>query len=73
VSTANPEPYDEKIRLAEIIADARKLLARVNSTPTADLGPSDIGEMEAMLRMLADSAAAALRLSEPAPEQEISR
>ena len=48
-------PYDEKIRLAEIIADARKLLAQ--PAQATILGcPERCGELEAMLKMLADSA-----------------
>ena len=45
--------YDEKIRLAEIIGDARKLLAEADS----EVGlPRYCGRLEAMLKMLADSA-----------------
>ena len=65
MSTANPEPYSERIRLAEIIADARKLLG----APVISY-PSRIGQLEAMLKMLADSAAGALRLNEPESETE---
>jgi hypothetical protein len=50
------QPYDERVRLAEIIGDARKLMAKVNGMSTADVGPSEIGELEAMLDMLCGSA-----------------
>jgi hypothetical protein len=62
MSTANPEPYSERIRLAEIIADARALMARADPGETL---AQRCGQLEATLKMLADSAAGALRLNEP--------
>ena len=55
-------PYDEKVRLAEIISDARALLAAPMPAKGNDgLGlvqdwPSRCGQLEAMLTMLANSA-----------------
>jgi hypothetical protein len=47
--------YDERIRLAMLIADARRLLARPPSESPANLAVL-CGQLEATLKMLADSA-----------------
>lgn len=61
MSIASPEPYSERVRLAQIIGDSRKLLDRA----PLELGPADVqvrhlaarvGALEATLAMLADSA-----------------
>ncbi len=61
MSAASPEPYSERVRLAAIISDARELLVPV----PVESAPADVqvrqlaarvGQLEATLAMLADSA-----------------
>jgi hypothetical protein len=52
--------YDERIRLGEIIADARDMLTEDARYPAERDDPQytarRVGELEAMIKMLADSA-----------------
>jgi len=53
--SARPQPYSDRLRLAEQIADARLLLAQRGEIPA--LGwPSRCGALEAMLKMVCDTA-----------------
>ena len=57
-----PEAYSERIRLGDLVGDARRILV----TPDWPVPPSRaelagrIGQLEAILQMLADSAEAVL-------------
>ena len=61
MNAASPQPDADRIRLADHVAVARRLLAEDVSQPAERINwAARCGHLEAMLQMLADSAATVL-------------